>query len=75
MGLYFELNDRNTILKGNGACAKTSLFTLLPPSPVIYWIELGPGGKPKWLPSDVGYHDEMCTSPIAYEQEMPLFYT
>ena len=33
----------------------------LPPSPVILWTELG--GKPKWLPLDFGYHDEMRTGP------------
>ena len=33
-------------------------------SPVILWIELG--GKPKWLPLDIGYNDEMRTGPIAW---------
>ena len=36
----------------NGACANTSssVYTKLPPSPVILWIELD--GKPKWLPME-----------------------
>ena len=32
-------------------------------SPVIPWISLG--GKPKWLPLKIGYHDIMRTSPIS----------
>ena len=34
----------------------------MPPSPVIWWIELG--GKPKWLPLNSEYHDIMLTSPL-----------
>ena len=39
------------------------LTSLLPPSPFILWIELG--DKPKWLPLNFGYHDEMRTGPIS----------
>ena len=35
------------------------------PSPVILWIELG--GKPKWLPSDFGYHDVVCMPSALYK--------
>ena len=42
----------------------SAYVTILPPSPVILWIELG--GKPKWLPLNFGYHDVMCTGPINY---------
>ena len=38
------------------------VHTILPPSPVILWKELG--GKPKWLPLKFGYHDVMHTNPI-----------
>ena len=44
----------------NGACAHTSQLT--PPTPVTLWIELG--GKSKWLPLNLGYHDVMSTAPI-----------
>ena len=43
-------------------CEYVIVHTILPPSPVILWIELG--GKPKWLPLNFGYHDVMCTAPI-----------
>ena len=36
-------------------CECVIVHTILPPSPVILWIELG--GKPKWLPFNSGYHD------------------
>ena len=36
--------------------------TILGGSPVILWISLG--GKPKWLPLKLGYHDVMRTRPI-----------
>ena len=39
-----------------------TVHTILPPSPVILWIELG--GKPKWLPLNFGYHDVMRTGTI-----------
>ena len=42
------------------------VHTILPPSPVILWIELG--GKPKWLPLIFGYHDEMRMAPILREK-------
>ena len=38
-----------------GLCAYIIVHTILPPSPVIVWIELG--GKSKWLPLIFGYHD------------------
>ena len=44
-----------------GLCAYVIVHIILPPSPVILWIELG--GKPKWLPLNSGYHDVMCTAP------------
>ena len=47
---------------GWGLCAYVIVHTNLPPSPVILWIS--PGGKPKWLPLNFGYHDVMRTSPI-----------
>ena len=45
-----------------GLCAYVIVHTILPPSPVILWIELA--GKPKCLPLNFGYHDVMrtCTS-------------
>ena len=45
-----------------GLYAYVIAHTILPPSPVILWIELG--GKSKWLPLNSLYHDVMCTSPI-----------
>ena len=45
-----------------GLCAYIMAHTILPPSPVILWVELG--GKPKWLPLNSGYHDVMHMSPI-----------
>ena len=45
-----------------GLCANIIIHTILPPSPVILWIELG--GKPRWLPLNFGYHDVMRTVPI-----------
>ena len=45
-----------------GLCAYIIVHTILPPSPVILWIEQG--GKPKWLPLNIGYHDVMRTAPI-----------
>ena len=39
-----------------------TIHTILPPSPVILWIELG--GKPKWLPLKFGYHNLVRTAPI-----------
>ena len=45
-------------------CEYVIVHIILPPSPVILWIELG--GKPKWPPLNTGYHDVMrrVTSPI-----------
>ena len=37
------------------------VHTIVPPSPVILWIEQG--GKPKWLPLNFGYHDTMRAAP------------
>ena len=45
-----------------GLCAHVIIHTILPPSPVIFWIELG--GKPKWLPLNFGCHEAMRTAPI-----------
>ena len=53
-----------------GLCEYVIVFFFLPVShdfgwhgsPVILWIS--PGGKPKWLPLKLGYHDVMRTSPI-----------
>ena len=45
-----------------GLCDYVTVHTILPPSAVILWMELG--GKPKWLPLKFGYHDVMRTSPI-----------
>ena len=50
---------------GWGLCAHIIVHTILPPRPVILWIELG--GKPKWLPLNFGYHDVMHTAPIESE--------
>ena len=38
------------------------VHTILPPSQVILWIELG--GKSKWLPLNFGYNDVMRTAPM-----------
>ena len=46
-----------------GLSAYVIVHTMLPPSPVILWTELG--GKPKWLPLSFGNHDEMRTTPLA----------
>ena len=43
-------------------CEYAIIHAILPPSPVILWIELG--GKSKWLPLNFGYHDVMRTGPI-----------
>ena len=56
-----------------GLCQYVTVHTILPPSPVILWVELG--GKPKWLPLNFEYHDVMCTSVIpesaAQESNLP----
>ena len=52
----------HSLYSGSGLCAFVNVRTILPPSPVILWIELG--GKPKWLPLSFGYHDVMRTAPI-----------
>ena len=46
-----------------GLCEYVVVHTFLGGSPVILWISLD--GKPKWLLLKFGYHDVMCTSPIA----------
>ena len=46
----------------SGLCEYVIAHTILPPSAVILWIELG--GKSKWLPLNFGYHDIMHTAPI-----------
>ena len=58
-----------------GLCAFVIVHTILPPSPVILWIELG--GKPKWLPLNFGYHGVMGTSPIVSTRPRPfcIFFT
>ena len=38
-----------------GSCEYVIVHTMLPPSAVILWIEVG--GKPKWLPMNFGHHD------------------
>ena len=43
-----------------GPRAYIIVYTILPPSPVVLWIELD--GKPKWLPLNFGYHDVMRTT-------------
>ena len=45
-----------------GLCVYVIVHTILPPSPVVLWIDLG--GKPKWLPLNFGYHDVMRTALI-----------
>ena len=45
-----------------GLCPYIIVYAILPPSPVILWIELG--GKPKRLPLKFGYHDVMHTAPV-----------
>ena len=45
-----------------GLCKYVIVHTIWGGSPVILWISLG--GKPKWLPLKLGYHDVMHTSPI-----------
>ena len=45
-----------------GLCEYVIVHTILGDSPIILWILLG--GKPKWLPLNIGYHDVMRTSPI-----------
>ena len=47
-----------------GRCAYVIVHVILPPSPVIPWIDLELGGKPKWLPLNFGYYDVMRTTPI-----------
>ena len=43
-------------------CVYIIIHTILPPSPVILWTELG--GKPKWLPLNFGQHDTHCLVPV-----------
>ena len=47
---------------GWGLWAYVVVHTILPPSPVILWKELG--GKPKWLPLNFGYHVIVRIAPI-----------
>ena len=42
------------------------VHTILLPSPVFLWMEMG--GKPKWLPLNFGYHEVMCTTTFAQAQ-------
>ena len=53
-----------------GLCECVIVHTILPPSPVILWIQLG--GKPKWLPLKFGYHDVIRTSPINRDGSLTL---
>ena len=46
-----------------GLCEYVIVHTILGGSAVILWISLG--GKPKWLPLKLGYHDVMRTNPIS----------
>ena len=54
-----------------GPCEYVIVHTVLPPSPVILWIELG--GNPKWLLLNFGYHDVMRTRPIYSETYLLYF--
>ena len=51
-----------------GLCEYIIVYTILGGSPVILWLSLG--GKQKWPPLKVGYHDVMRTSPF----KTPLMY-
>ena len=68
-GFYLEFLPAQSVSISNsfqqqwGLCKYVIVHTILPPSPVIWRIELG--GNPKWLPLNSGYHDVMHTSPIA----------
>ena len=57
---------RSKIIQKWGLCSYIIVDAILPPSPVILWIELG--GKPKWLPLHFGYHDVMCMAPIEQKE-------
>ena len=46
------------------------VHTILPPTAVILWIELG--GWLKWLPLNFGYNDVMHTAPILVERFLIL---
>ena len=43
-----------------GLCAYIIVHTIVPSSPVILSTELG--GKPKWLPLNIGFHDIVRTA-------------
>ena len=50
-------------------CKYVIVHTILPPSPVILWIELG--SKPKWRPLNFEYHDVMRSAPIEHARIRP----
>ena len=56
-----------------GLCEYVIVHTIVPPRPVILWIELG--GKPKWLPLNSGYHDVMRTVCIAQMHVGSVWYS